>query len=282
MKFAIYTPNFGNYRNPLDLAEVAKKAETAGWDGFFLWDHLAFMEGLNVPVFDPWIALSAVAMKTEKIKIGPLITPISRRRPWKLAREVVSLDHLSNGRLILGVGLGAPDYDFVTFAEDFDSSIRAKKLDEGLDVLLGFLSGKDFSYEGDYYQIKNVKFIPAPVNKKIPIWVAGMWPNKKPFHRAARYDGVFPISINYTQQLTPDDVRDVLDFMSMHHKITPNYDVVISGNTPKNRSDAIDIIKSYEKVGVTWWCENINLLRSKKSLKEMIERVCQGPPKEIN
>jgi alkanesulfonate monooxygenase SsuD/methylene tetrahydromethanopterin reductase-like flavin-dependent oxidoreductase (luciferase family) len=145
MKFAIYTPNFGSFNNPFDLAEVAQKAEKAGWDGFFLWDHLVFMEGLEVPVLDPWITLSAISVKTEKIKIGPLITPISRRRPWKLAREIISLDHLSNGRIILGVGLGAPEYDFVTFGEDFDNSIHAKKLDEGLDVLIGFLSGKDFS-----------------------------------------------------------------------------------------------------------------------------------------
>ena len=115
MKFAIYTPNFGKNFDPISIAEIAMEAETAGWDGFFLWDHMVFMEGLDVPVLDPWITLSAIAMKTKNIKIGPLITPISRRRPWKLAREILSLDHLSNGRLIVGVGLGAPDYDFESF-----------------------------------------------------------------------------------------------------------------------------------------------------------------------
>ena len=282
MKYAIYTPNFGNYKNPLDLAEVAKEAEKARWDGFFLWDHLVFMEGLDVPVLDPWIALSAIAMKTEKIKIGPLITPISRRRPWKLAREILSLDHLSNGRLILGVGLGAPEYDFVTFGEDFDNSIRAKKLDEGLDILLGLLSGKDFSYEGEYYQIRNVKFLPAPVNNKIPIWVAGTWPNKKPFIRASKFDGVFPIHANWSQELTSGEVKQIINLISKNKPISNNYDIVITGNTPSDPSEGIKIIKPFKEVGVTWWCENISLFRFKNSAEKMLERIRQGPPKEIN
>lgn len=232
MKFAIYTPNFGYSYNPLDIVKLAKEAEKAGWDGFFLWDHLVFMEGLEVPVLDPWITLSAIAMKTEKIKIGPLITPISRRRPWKLAREIVSLDHLSNGRLILGVGLGAPEYDFVTFGEDFDNKIRAKKLDEGLDILLGLLSGNDFSFKGDYYKIKNVKFLPPPLNGKIPIWVAGMWPNKKPFLRASKFDGVFPIHADWPQNLTLGDVKQVIDFVYKNRKDSKRYDIIIAGETP--------------------------------------------------
>ncbi|MFX1277783.1 MAG: LLM class flavin-dependent oxidoreductase [Promethearchaeota archaeon] len=280
MKFAVYTPNFGNYNNPLYFAEMAKEAEKYGWDGFFLWDHMVFMEGLNVNVLDPWILLSAITMKTKKIKIGPLITPISRRRPWKLAREVVSLDQLSNGRLIFGVGLGAPDYDFVTFGEEFDNTLRAKKLDEGLDVLLGLLSGKDFSYEGDYYQIKNVKFIPTPVNNKVPIWVAGMWPNKKPFLRASKFDGVFPIHANWPQELTPAEVKQIINFINQNRMNSSQYDIIIAGNTPNNPSEAYNAIKPYKEVGVTWWCENINLLRFKNSTEKMIERIRYGPPKE--
>lgn len=280
MKYAIYTPNFGYYYNPCDLADIAKDAEEVGWDGFFLWDHLVFMEGLDVPVLDPWIALSAIAMKTKKIKIGPLVTPISRRHPWKLAREILSLDHLSNGRLILGVGLGAPEYDFVTFGEDFDNITRAKKLDEGLDVLLGLLSGNDFSYNGDYYKIKNVKFLPTPVNGRIPIWVAGMWPNKRPLQRAAQYDGAFPISINWPQQLTPGDVKQILDYIAQNRTGSSNFDIIISGETPSDPSEGINIIKPYEKAGVTWWCENVNLFRFKNSVDKMLERIRQGPPKE--
>ncbi len=282
MKFAVYTPNFGYSYNPLDLAEVAKEAENAGWDGFFLWDHLVFMEGLNVPVIDPWIALSAIAMKTEKIKIGPLITPISRRRPWKLAREIVSLDHLSNGRLILGVGLGAPEYDFVTFGEEFDNNIRAKKLDEGLDILLGLLSGNDFSYEGDHYKIKNVKFLPTPVNGKIPIWVAGMWPNKKPFLRASKFDGVFPIHADWPQKLTQGDIKQIISLVNKNRKDSNRFDIIIAGDTPSSSSEGINVLKPYKEIGVTWWCENIDLFRFKNSAEKMLERVRQGPPRESN
>ena len=282
MKFAVYTPNFGYSCNPLDFAKLAKEAENAGWDGFFLWDHLVFMEGLNVPVVDPWITLSAIAMKTKKINIGPLITPISRRRPWKLAREIASLDHLSNGRLILGVGLGAPEYDFVTFGEDFDNSIRVKKLDEGLEILLGFLSGNDFSYKGDYYKIKNVKFLPAPVNGKIPIWVAGMWPNKKPFLRASKFDGVFPIHADWPQNLTLGEVKQIINFINKNRKNSNRYDIIIAGETPGSSSEGINVVKPYKEVGVTWWCENINLFRFKNSTEKMLERIKQGPPRESN
>ncbi|MFX0029642.1 MAG: LLM class flavin-dependent oxidoreductase [Candidatus Hermodarchaeota archaeon] len=281
MKYAIYIPNFGSYYNPIDIANIAFEAERSGWDGFFIWDHLIFSESVDIPFLDPWIALTAIAMKTDKIKIGTLITPIPRRRPWKLARECVSLDHLSNGRLILGVGLGAPKYDFTCFGETFDPFIRAKKLDEGLVILKGLWSGENFTYKGEYYQIKNAKFLPTPVNGTIPIWVAGMWPNKNPFLRSAKYEGVFPININYTQQLTSNDVEDILNFMSKHYKISSNFDVIISGDTPGNSSEAIEIIKPYKKAGVTWWCENINLLRFKNSLDDMIERVRQGPPNEL-
>lgn len=282
MKFAIYTPNFGYSYNPLDLAKLAKEAEKAGWDGFFLWDHLVFMEEFEVPVLDPWITLSAIAMKTEKIKIGPLITPISRRRPWKLAREIISLDHLSNGRLILGVGLGAPEYDFVTFGEDFDNKIRAKKLDEGLDILLGLLSGNDFSFKGDYYKIKNVKFLPPPLNGKIPIWVAGMWPNKKPFLRASKFDGVFPIHADWPQNLTLGDVKQIINLVNNNRKDSKRYDIIIAGETPGSFSEGITVVKPYKEVGVTWWCEHINLFRFKNSAEKMLERVRQGPPKESN
>jgi alkanesulfonate monooxygenase SsuD/methylene tetrahydromethanopterin reductase-like flavin-dependent oxidoreductase (luciferase family) len=279
LKFAIYMPNFGYSYNPLDFAELAKEAESAGWDGFFLWDHLVFMEGLEAPVLDPWITLSAIAMNTKKIKIGPLITPISRRRPWKLAREIISLDHLSNGRLIFGVGLGAPEYDFTTFGESFDNHIRAKKLDEGLEVLLGFLSGNDFSYEGDYYKIRNVKFKPAPLDGKIPIWVAGMWPNKKPFLRASKFDGVFPIHADWPQNLTIEDVRKIKNLVFKNRPNSDRYDIIIAGETPSNTAEGITIVEPYKKVGVTWWCEHINLFRFKNSKEKMLKRVRWGPPR---
>ena len=139
MKYALNFPNFGDYSNPRELAELALDAEKAGWDGFFLWDHMTSSSRLtsssNIPFVDPWVALSAIAMKTESISIGTWITPLPRRRPWKVARETVSIDHLSNGRLILGVGLGAPDFEFIAYGEEVDPGIRAQKLDEGLKII---------------------------------------------------------------------------------------------------------------------------------------------------
>ncbi|MFX0059819.1 MAG: LLM class flavin-dependent oxidoreductase [Candidatus Hodarchaeota archaeon] len=280
MKFAINIPNFGNYVNPIDIAKLAKKAEDAGWDGFFLWDHLTVMKGVAIPFLDPWIVLAAIAMETEKIKIGTWVTPIPRRRPWKVARETVSLDHLSNGRLILGVGLGTPESDFTTFGESFDKKIRAKKLDESLEILLGLWSGENFSFKGEFYEINNAQFMPKPVNNQIPIWVAGIWPNKNPFIRAAKYDGVCPISANWPQELTPGEVKEIIEFIDQYRKKKNNFDINISGNTPGKTSEAAKIVKQYEEVGITWWCENINGLRFSNDPEKMEKRIIQGPPQK--
>ena len=281
MKYSIYIPNFG-FQNPQEIAKLAREAEDSGWDGFFIWDHIAVMENFNVSFLDPWVALSAIAMETKKIQIGTMITPIPRRRPWKLARETTSLDHLSNGRLILGVGLGAPEYDFTTFGEDFNVNTRAKKLDEGLEIIKGLWSGKSFSFEGDFFQIKEVKFTPTPVKDKIPIWVAGTWPNKKPFQRAALYDGVFPISVDWQKSLTPDELIQIIEIVKQNRPSLDNFDVVIAGNTPGDQRKGDQIVKPYEQAGATWWCENINFLRFSNSPKLLLERIRQGPPKLIH
>src|ERR1051325_814057 len=127
------------------IGAMAREAAEAGWDGVFIADAIAIeAKGFPAfPFFDPWVMLSVMAMSTERIRIGTLITPVSRRRPWKMARETVSLDHLSNGRLILGVGLGnAADSDFATFGEVLDNRQRAEVLDEALDILVGLWSGE--------------------------------------------------------------------------------------------------------------------------------------------
>ena len=143
MRYGVLAPNFGDYSDPRVLGDLAFEAEEAGWDGFFLFDHILSGEPA-IPVADPWIALSAIAMRTTRIRIGPMLTPLPRRRPWKLARETVSLDHLSGGRLVLGVGLwGPPEREYETFGEVSDPRLRAEKLDDGLDVLTGLWSGRD-------------------------------------------------------------------------------------------------------------------------------------------
>ncbi|MHA1331665.1 MAG: LLM class flavin-dependent oxidoreductase, partial [Candidatus Hodarchaeales archaeon] len=143
MKFGLYTPNYGIFGEPRLLMELAREAEENGWDAWFIFDHILVKRNFNSPMVDPWVALTAMAVKTNTLRIGTTITPLARRRPWKLARETVTLDHVSEGRLILSVGLGhPPDAEFSAFDEESNAKIRAQKLDEGLDILLGLWSGK--------------------------------------------------------------------------------------------------------------------------------------------
>jgi alkanesulfonate monooxygenase SsuD/methylene tetrahydromethanopterin reductase-like flavin-dependent oxidoreductase (luciferase family) len=186
-KRGIFVAPFDELYEPRLLAELATEAEAKGWDGFFLWDHIKYRAPVRA-VADPWVALSAIAFATERIRVGPMVTPLSRRRVQKLARETVTLDHLSNGRLTLGVGLGSDrNSELETFGEVTDPKERARLLDDGLEDLAAFWSGG---------------FEPSPVQQpRIPVWVAGRWPKRKPVLRAARWDGYFPIDLESPDQL---------------------------------------------------------------------------------
>ncbi len=192
MKFALDLPNLGPFGDARVLADLAQRAESAGWDGFFIWDHV-FWRGWAWPHVDPWVALAAVALSTERIRLGTMVTPIPRRRPQKLARETVSIDHLSGGRLILGVGSGGSVTEFDNMGETEIPRERGARLDEGLEILTRLWSGQPVDYVGEHLKVTGATFLPVPVQlPRIPIWVAGNWPHKKPMRRAARYDGVFP------------------------------------------------------------------------------------------
>ena len=294
MQFGIYVPNFGVYGDPHNLLTLAGEAEAAGWDGFFLWDHLLLYRRSDIPVVDAWVALSAIAARTERIRLGPLITPAARRRPWKLAREVVSLDHLSRGRAILGVGLGAPaDAEFQCFGEDPTDRVRARKLDEALSILDGLERGESFQHQGEYFHIEDVLFLPRPIQTpRVPIWVAGFWPNKAPMRRAARWDGVFPLkmppvapvglspsSITWSALwLTPTELRDSLTFAEQHRTANGPFDVVASGATPVNdRTKAQDVVAAFQEAGATWWLEWLDEQRG--TFAQMREHIRKGPPK---
>ena len=176
MYFGLTLPPFGHYADLKQLAELARIAEDVGWDGFFIWDHLIF-DPPTTEVPDIGIALAAIAMATKTIKFGALVTSLARRRPWKVARETVSLDILSNGRLVVGAGLGSPaERDFGTFHEETNDKIRAEKLDESLEILSGLWTGEAFSYVGKHHTIDEVTFLPKPIQQpSIPIWVGGGW-----------------------------------------------------------------------------------------------------------
>jgi alkanesulfonate monooxygenase SsuD/methylene tetrahydromethanopterin reductase-like flavin-dependent oxidoreductase (luciferase family) len=194
MKYGLYLPNFEPYGKARFIAELARQAEEVGWDGFFMWDDFA---GFEVELVDPWVALAAAAMTTSRIRLGALITPLARRRPWKFARETVTLDHLCDGRLVVGVGTGGGDDEWAHFGEVTDPKTRGDMLDEALDVVAGLWSGQSYSHDGRFYHIKGTRFLPASLQQpRIPVWVGGIWPNKRPLRRMAQWDGMFPLFFN--------------------------------------------------------------------------------------
>jgi hypothetical protein len=278
------------------IAELAREAEEADWDGFFLWDHLLAFSPGPVPVVDPWVALTAVALSTSRVWLGPMVTPLPRRRPAKLARETASLDHLSGGRLILGVGIGAMPYEYDYLGEEADTRVRGAMLDEGLEVLTGLWSGEPFEHRGEHYRVAGdppeqewrAIFYPPPLQRpRIPIWVGGTWPIKAPFRRAARWDGAFPMKVEggHIVPMTPQDAREVAGCVAEHRAGSDPFELVVAGETPGgDRKQAASLVAAYEEAGVTWWIESVDPWRfgwtgeNSWPSAEMRDRVLQGPP----
>src|SRR5580658_3833052 len=212
MRFGLSFPLACQLSDVAAVAELAKEAEIAGWDGVFVWDHLKLIGTPSLA--DPWVALALIAQATQRIRFGTLVTPLFRRNPAKLAFETVTLDHLSQGRLILGVGLGSDLFGEISaFGGPLDDRVRAQMLDEGLAVLMGLWSGEPFSFSGTYFKVNDTCFLPAPVQfPRIPIWVAGTWPKRPPFRRAARYDGVIPVTGDIRSALSAADLSELIDY----------------------------------------------------------------------
>jgi alkanesulfonate monooxygenase SsuD/methylene tetrahydromethanopterin reductase-like flavin-dependent oxidoreductase (luciferase family) len=285
MQFAIDIPNFGAFADPHLTADVARDAEAAGWDAVWVWDHT--LRDRGVPYADPWILLAAIALATKRVRLGPMVTPLPRRRPWGVAREAVTLDYLSGGRFTLGIGLGNPPREFTAVGEEADPKIRAAKLDEGLAIVAECWTGKTFSFRGEHYRLHDVEFLPAPLQQpRIPIWLAATWPIRAPFRRAARWDGVWPLRRNpdgTTLNLVPDDIRGILDVIAEERAaagrpVTDPFDILVHGVTPADDpAQAAAITGPYAEAGATWWTERIN--PSRGSLEQMRERVRRGPPR---
>jgi alkanesulfonate monooxygenase SsuD/methylene tetrahydromethanopterin reductase-like flavin-dependent oxidoreductase (luciferase family) len=258
------------------MVQLAVTAEQSGWDGVFLWDHIWFEVGTDAPMLDSWIALAAIAASTSRISLGAMITPLARRRPWKVARETATLDHLSGGRLIFGAGLGfPPDAEFSAFGEEADDRVRARKLDEGLAILDGLWSGRPFTFSGEHYDVDSVTFRPSPVQSpRIPVWCAGWWPNRAPFRRAARWDGVIPERIG-GDTLSPEEVAEIARFIEQHRESDGPFDIVINGYS-EGVQDA-DLMDRYAQAKTTWWLERIDPHRL-FSLEAARARVVDGPP----
>ena len=256
MKFCVDVPNFGIWADPRRFADFAAQVEDAGWDGLSVWDHILVEDGLEVA--DPWILLSAAAMRTERVRLMTMVTPLPRRHPWKLARETVTVDLLSEGRLVLGVGIGWPtDPEFTRFDGPEDLRTRADMLDEGLEIVTGLWSGQPFSFEGSHYRLSESTFSPRPVQRpRIPIWVAAMWPARRPVRRAAAWDGLAPIFTDSDHQSfvepTPERIREVADYAKAHRTSEDPFDVAVAEtHEPGRRVD--DRVERYEEAGATWW-----------------------------
>jgi alkanesulfonate monooxygenase SsuD/methylene tetrahydromethanopterin reductase-like flavin-dependent oxidoreductase (luciferase family) len=276
MRFALNLAAFGTLADARALAELAHEAEVAGWDGFFIWDHLQTEPG--VAVADPWVVLSAIAMATERIRIGALITPLPRRRPWKVARETATLDRLSNGRLIVGVGIGGDWWgEYSAFGEDPGDRLHGEMLDEGLDVLTGLWSGEPFSYAGKHYTVREAQFLPAPAQSpRIPIWVAGIWPRKTPMRRAARWDGLCPLVKGDANSPAPEDIREMAEFVRQQRASSEPFDIAVTGYVGnKTPAEASALLRRYAEAGVTWWQEGF---LPTDTIDAVRARIHQGPP----
>lgn len=202
MKAAVWLPLFDELADPRVVAELAVEAEDAGWDGLFVWDQIAWRAPVSA-VADPWISLAAAATVTSRIALGPMVSPLARRRPTKVARETVSLDRLSNGRLVLGVGLGSDRFaqEYSRTGEPVEDRTRAEMLDETLEILRAAWTGEPVHHHGTHHLVDDLTFEPGPVHGRIPIWVAAFPGNLRPLRRAARHDGFFPVNLTSSDEL---------------------------------------------------------------------------------
>ncbi|MBB5074667.1 LLM class flavin-dependent oxidoreductase [Nonomuraea endophytica] len=244
LRSALWLPLFDELADPRVIARLAAEAEEAGWDGFFVWDQLSW-RGPVRPVADPWIVLAAIATATERLRLGPMVTPLARRRPTKLARETATLDRLSGGRLTLGVGLGSDRYggELSRTGEQLDDRRRGQMLDESLTILSAAWSGAPVRHRGEHYTVDDLTFLPRPAQRPgVPVWAAGFPGNIKPIRRAARLDGFFPANLEH-----PDQLAEVAATLAeLRDGQTGPYDIALA--LPPGADPA-----PYAKAGATWW-----------------------------
>ncbi|HST47963.1 LLM class flavin-dependent oxidoreductase [Jatrophihabitans sp.] len=262
MRHGLSVPCFGTGVDAELVAAWAAAAESAGWDGFFLWDHLFAFAAGPVDAVDPWIALAAAACATERIRLGILVTPLPRRRPLVVARQSVTLDRLSHGRLVLGVGTGAGPYEWDYCGEQADPAVRGDMLDEHLEVLARLWTGEPVRHQGRHYRAAGPDWsavcYPPPVQQpRIPVWVGGSWPGTRPFRRAARWDGVVP--------MRPDGRWEVADTAAVAARMAelrapdaPPFDLAVPGETAGGDPARQQRYAEHAAAGATWWVEAVH------------------------
>jgi alkanesulfonate monooxygenase SsuD/methylene tetrahydromethanopterin reductase-like flavin-dependent oxidoreductase (luciferase family) len=277
MKFGVVT-SFGTVH---DYVAMARDAEEAGWDGVFAWDDIAVERG---DVYDPWVVLGAMATVTERVTLGSMIFSLPRRRPWKVARETITLDLLSNGRLVLPVGLGGTwDGGYARVStEDPSRRVRAEKLDECLDILELAWSGETVSYQGTHYWMRDLRFDPRPVQRpRIPIWPVGAWPHPRSLRRAARWDGVIisdQSGAEEAEHISAEVVAGVAAWMTEHRQAAGPFDIVVEGLT-SGVDDQADraLLEPLAAAGATWFIES--RWEDDQSVDTLRQRIHRGPPR---
>jgi alkanesulfonate monooxygenase SsuD/methylene tetrahydromethanopterin reductase-like flavin-dependent oxidoreductase (luciferase family) len=284
MQCSINIPNLGDFADPRTVGEIARLAEEAGWDGVFVWDQLI---GYNRDLVGEFAAtnilLAAAALSTTRIRLGTAVTPVPRRRPRQLAREIATLDRLSSGRITLGVGLGDPiDNEYGRFGEPTDPKKLAGLLDEGLEAITLLWSGEPVTFHGRYVTVEDVIMVPTPVQRpRVPIWVGGHWPHKPPARRAARWDGAMLTTGPWEQPPEPTVIADIRACIATYrdeagHGHEP-FDLVVGGSTAGDTAKARDILGALADAGATWWDERSPFDQLGK-FEAVRARVEQGPP----
>jgi len=277
VKFGVVT-SFGSAH---DYVAMAREAEETGWDGVFAWDDISVERG---DVFDPWVVLGAMAAVTDRVTLGAMVFSLARRRPWKVARETITIDHLSAGRFVLPVGLGgAWDGGYARVStEDPSRRVRAEKLDECLDILELAWSGETVSYRGSHYWMQDLHFDPPPVQRPgIPVWPVGAWPHAKSLRRAARWDGVIVADMSEDgddAELSPAAVAGVASWMTEHRQASGPFEIVTEGIT-SGTDHAADraLLEPLADAGATWFIES--RWESDQNVDTLRQRIRRGPPR---
>lgn len=267
-----------SYGTPSEIVELAREAEFLGWDGVFTWDGVSLGP---MPTYDPWSVMSAIAMRTKRVTIGAMILPLARRKPWEVVKQAVTIDHLSEGRLVLPVGLGVPDdraFSGVN-TDSPDRKDRAERLDECLEILELGQRGEPFSFNGTHYRVEDMTLVPTPVQPRIPVWAVAAWPHEKSMARAARWDGIIPADhspgVSRTAPISPDTVWEITQWMREHRDTGAPFDVVVEGKT----ADRFDhgYVRALAEAGATWFIES--RWEEDESPESLMARIRNGPPR---
>ena len=277
--------------DPELAVELAGLAEASGWDGFFVWE--------GIWATDPWATLAAAAVMTERIRLGTMLTPVPRRRPWELAGQTMTVDRLSGGRVILSAGLGVPaefEQRFWIFEDDPGRRVRAELLDEGLELMQELWRGEPFEYEGRHYHADRTESMLPPTivqDPRITTWVVGVWPRMKSMRRVARYDGWIP---NYAppdadgidpleqqRTYTPEIAAEAVSWITAERErlgIGDPFDIVQEGNTTGTDQVAdAAVVRPWADAGVTWWLESNWQVPAHEVAEYARARVQAGPPR---